>query len=56
MPNTDRAPDGYIETADPETGALDLMAVWLPPGETADTLGLATFVAAEDIEGETHED
>lgn len=46
----DAAPDGFIETCDPDTGELDLMAVWLPPGETAESLGLTTFIPAADLE------
>ncbi len=47
---TDKAPDGYIETCDPETGELDMMAVWLPPGVSAESLGLKTFIPAADLE------
>lgn len=62
-----RAPDGFIECWNDEEDRPDTMAVWLPPGETPDTLGLTTFIAADvpaeddfqefdDVEGETHED
>ena len=31
---------GCIESADPETGKLDVMTFWLPEGVTAQDLGL----------------
>lgn len=39
-------PDGFIRSANPDTGKPERMAVWLPPGETAESLGLETFIPA----------
>jgi hypothetical protein len=38
---------GIIETADPETGAAELLGYWLPPGVTPDGIGIARGIAAE---------
>lgn len=43
---TSRRLDGFIRTANPDTGKPERMAVWLPPGVTAQSLGLKTFIPA----------
>lgn len=48
METFDREPDGYIRWTDPRTGVIELMAVWLPAGETAESLGLSTYTPNED--------
>lgn len=42
-------PDGFIRSANPDTGNPERMAVWLPPGATAESLGLTTFIPADKI-------
>lgn len=65
--DTNRDPDGFIACWSDAKDGPDMMAVWLPDGETAETLGLSTWVPMQepiedefddfdDVEGEAHED
>lgn len=45
MPQPENEPvNGFLETANPETGASELMGFWLPEGVTAAGLGLVRVI------------
>lgn len=46
-PEIEEPEAGIVETADPDTGELEAMRFWLPPGVTAEGLGLERVVLAE---------